>query len=38
MAGRRYLTAGGPLNTLRESQSHLNTAAGRGETGQEAAI
>ncbi len=32
VAGRRFWTAGGPLNTLRESQSHLNTAAGRGET------
>jgi Xaa-Pro dipeptidase len=28
VAGRKYWTAGGPLNTLRESQSHLNTAAG----------
>ncbi len=41
VAGRQFWTAGGPLNTLRESQSHLNTAAGRGETstgpGQEAA-
>ncbi len=32
VAGRKYWTAGGALNTLRESQSHLNTAAGRGET------
>jgi Xaa-Pro aminopeptidase len=31
VAGRKYWTAGGELNTLRESQSHLNTAAGRGE-------
>jgi Xaa-Pro dipeptidase len=31
VAGRKYWTAGGALNTLRESQSHLNTAAGRGE-------
>jgi Xaa-Pro aminopeptidase len=31
VAGRQYWTTGGPLNTLRESQSHLNTAAGRGE-------
>jgi Xaa-Pro aminopeptidase len=31
VAGRRYWTAGGALNTLRENQSHLNTAAGRGE-------
>jgi Xaa-Pro aminopeptidase len=28
VAGRRYYTAGGPLNITRESQSHLNTAAG----------
>jgi Xaa-Pro dipeptidase len=27
VAGRRYHTAGGQLNTLREAQSHLNTAA-----------
>src|SRR5580700_3211741 len=33
VAGRKYWTAGGALDTLRESQSHLNTAAGRGETG-----
>ncbi|HET9894138.1 MAG TPA: Xaa-Pro peptidase family protein [Streptosporangiaceae bacterium] len=32
VAGQRFWTAGGPLNTLRESQSHRNTAAGRGET------
>jgi Xaa-Pro aminopeptidase len=31
VAGRKYWTAGGELNTLRESQSSLNTAAGRGE-------
>ncbi len=31
VAGRKYWTAGGELDTLRESQSHLNTAAGRGE-------
>jgi Xaa-Pro dipeptidase len=31
VAGRKYWTAGGELSTLRESQSHLNTAAGRGE-------
>jgi Xaa-Pro aminopeptidase len=30
IAGRRYLSAGGPLSTTRESQSHLNTDAGRG--------
>ena len=29
--GRKYWTAGGALGTLRESQSHLNTPAGRGE-------
>jgi Xaa-Pro aminopeptidase len=28
VAGRKYWTVGGALNTLRESQSHLNTAAG----------
>ncbi|WP_026875404.1 M24 family metallopeptidase [Jiangella gansuensis] len=28
VAGRRYWTVGGPLTSLRESQSHLNTAAG----------
>jgi len=31
VAGRKYWTAGGALNTLRESQSHLNTPAGRGD-------
>ncbi|MEV4534530.1 Xaa-Pro peptidase family protein [Asanoa sp. NPDC049518] len=31
VAGRRYWTVGGPLNTQREAQSHLNTKAGRGE-------
>ena len=31
VAGRRYWTAGGALDTVRESQSNLNTAAGRGE-------
>ena len=31
VAGRRYFTAGGPLPTVRESQSHLNTTAGRGD-------
>jgi Xaa-Pro aminopeptidase len=29
VAGRKYWTAGGELGTLRESQSHLNTPAGR---------
>ncbi|HJP78873.1 MAG TPA: Xaa-Pro peptidase family protein [Pseudonocardiaceae bacterium] len=29
--GRRYVTVDGPLNLAREAQSHLNTAAGRGE-------
>jgi Xaa-Pro aminopeptidase len=33
VAGRKYWTVGGQLNTLRESQSHLNTPAGRGENG-----
>jgi Xaa-Pro aminopeptidase len=32
VAGQRYFTVGGPLSTKRESQSHLNTAAGRGES------
>ena len=31
VAGRKYWTAGGALDTLRESQSNLNTAAGRGD-------
>ena len=31
VAGQRYFSAGGPVNGLRESQSNLNTAAGRGE-------
>jgi Xaa-Pro aminopeptidase len=31
VAGRRYYTTGGYLPTTRDSQSHLNTAAGRGE-------
>src|SRR5258706_1723578 len=30
VAGRKYWTVGGALGTLRESQSHLNTVAGRG--------
>jgi len=33
VAGRRYWTATGPLSTLRESQSHLNTAPARSSTG-----
>jgi Xaa-Pro dipeptidase len=33
VAGRKYWTAGGALDTLRESQSQLNTPAGRGEFG-----
>jgi Xaa-Pro dipeptidase len=33
VAGRKYWTAGGALDTLRESQSNLNTVAGRGSTG-----
>jgi Xaa-Pro dipeptidase len=32
VAGRKYWTAGGALDTLRDSQSHRNTSAGRGET------
>ena len=31
VAGRRYISVDGPLNLERESQSHLNTPAGRGE-------
>ena len=31
VAGQRYFSVGGPLNLERNSQSHLNTAAGRGE-------
>lgn len=31
VAGRRYISLDGPLNLERESQSHLNTKAGRGE-------
>jgi len=31
VAGRTYWTVSGPLDTLRESQSHLNTVAGRGD-------
>jgi len=30
IAGQRFFTVNGPLPTLRSSQSHLNTAAGRG--------
>jgi Xaa-Pro aminopeptidase len=30
VAGKRYYTTGGPLTTLRDSQSHLNTEAGTG--------
>jgi Xaa-Pro aminopeptidase len=33
VAGRRYLAAGGDLPTVRESQSHLNTDAGRKSPG-----
>lgn len=32
VAGAHYYTATGPLSTTRETQSHLNTPAGRGET------
>ena len=31
VAGQRYWTVDGPLATVRDAQSHLNTAAGRGE-------
>jgi len=31
IAGQRFFTVNGPLPTLRSSQSHLNTAAGRGD-------
>jgi Xaa-Pro aminopeptidase len=31
VAGQRYYTVGGPLNLVRDSQSHLNTPEGRGE-------
>ena len=31
VAGPRYIAVGGPLNTERDSQSHLNTVWGRGE-------
>jgi Xaa-Pro aminopeptidase len=31
IAGQRYYAVGGPLPTVRDAQSHLNTAAGRGE-------
>jgi Xaa-Pro aminopeptidase len=31
VAGRKYWTAGGALSTVRDSQSHLNTAAGQGQ-------
>jgi Xaa-Pro aminopeptidase len=33
VAGQRYYTVGGQLPTVRESQSHLNTEAGRGSFG-----
>jgi Xaa-Pro dipeptidase len=32
VAGRRYWAVDGPLPTVRDSQSHLNTTAGRGES------
>ncbi|OLE28814.1 MAG: aminopeptidase [Actinobacteria bacterium 13_1_20CM_3_71_11] len=31
VAGRKYWTAGGQLNTVREAQSHLNTGKGTGD-------
>jgi Xaa-Pro aminopeptidase len=34
VAGQRYYTVGGHLSTTRESQSHLNTAAGSGKSAQ----
>jgi Xaa-Pro aminopeptidase len=33
VAGQRYFTGTGPLPAIRDSQSHLNTPAGRGEVG-----
>jgi Xaa-Pro aminopeptidase len=33
VAGQRYFSVGGALPLVREAQSHLNTAAGRGEAG-----
>jgi Xaa-Pro aminopeptidase len=33
VAGQRYYTVSGPLGTERDSQSHLNTEAGRGRAG-----
>ena len=38
VAGRKYWTAGGALQTVRDSQSHLNTPAGRSETRVAAAV
>jgi Xaa-Pro aminopeptidase len=38
IAGQRYFSLGGPLPLLRNSQSHLNTPAGRGEVGSRAAL
>jgi Xaa-Pro aminopeptidase len=35
VAGKRYWTVSGPLDTLRESQSHLNTSAGQGGSGRD---
>ena len=32
VTGRKYWTAGGRLDTLRDAESHLRTRAGRGET------
>ena len=37
VAGRKYWTAGGALSTVRDSQSHLNTAAGRGDLARQSA-
>ena len=32
VAGRKYWTAGGQLNTVREAQSHLNTGKPAGDS------
>ncbi len=31
IAGKRYWTVDGPMASVREAESHLNTSAGRGE-------
>ena len=35
VAGKRYWTVSGHLDTVRESQSHLNTSAGQGNQGRD---